>query len=85
MDSDLLELLAIARALRVAALAAPQDWPPAARAICGLCLDMAVNAEAVLRLVQAQSALVERLESRASQLMPVVGKIRAEWSTENQN
>jgi len=85
MDSDLIELVSIARALRVAALAAPQDWPPGARAICGLCLDLSVNAEAVLSLVTAQAALIERLESRVNGLVPVVGKIRAEWSTESEN
>jgi len=84
MDSDLVELVSIARALRVAVMSAPPDWPPGARAICGLCLDLSVNAEAVLALVKAQTALIERLESRVSQLVPVV-KIRAEWSTENQN
>ena len=83
MDADLIELVSTARTLRLAALSAPQDWPPGARAMCGLCLGLAENAEAVLRLVKAQAALIERLESRLCQLVP--SKIRAEWSGGSEN
>jgi hypothetical protein len=85
MDSDLIELVSTARVLRLAALAAPQDWPPAARSMCGLCLGLAANAEMVLKIVKAQEALIERLGSRVKQVEDECGKIRESWATEHKN
>ena len=85
MDSDLVELVSTARTLRLAAMAAPQDWPPAARSMCGLCLGLAENAEAVFKLVKAQSALIDRLEYRVREVEADCGKIRASWIAETGN
>lgn len=85
MDSDLIELVSTARSLRLAAMTAPHDWPPAARSMCGLCLGLAANAEAVLAIVKAQDALISRLEARVKQVEGECGQIRASWHWEGGN
>lgn len=85
MDADLIELCSTARTLDLAARAAPQDWPQAARALAGLCLGLESNATAVLRLVKAQDALIAMLRERVGRIETEVNAMRSALSSEHAN
>lgn len=85
MDADLIELCSTARTLDLAARAAPDSWPPAARALAGLCLGLEANAAAVLRLVKAQDALIAMLRERVGRIETEVNAMRSALSSEHAN
>jgi hypothetical protein len=81
----LLDLSGAARGLELLAVAAPQNWPPAARSMCGLAIGLAANIEEVRKVIVRQDEELGHLRADVERLESELAILRGALSSENNN
>jgi hypothetical protein len=81
----LLDLSGAARGLELLAVAAPQNWPPAARAMCGLAIGLVANVEEIRKVIVRQDEELGHLRADVERLESELAILRGALSAERRN
>jgi hypothetical protein len=81
----LLDLSGAARGLELLAVAAPQNWPPAARSMCGLAIGLVANVDEIRKVIVRQDEELAHLRADVERLESELAILRGALSAERQN
>jgi hypothetical protein len=76
------DLSGAARGLELLAIAAPQNWPPAARSICGLAIGLVANVEEIRKVIVRQDEELSHLRTDVERLESELAILRGALSAE---
>jgi len=83
--NTLLDLSGAARGLELLAAAAPQNWPPAARSMCGLAIGLVANVEEIRKVIVRQDEELAHLRADVERLESELAILRGALSAERRN
>jgi hypothetical protein len=83
--NTLLDLSGAARGLELLAVAAPQNWPPAARSMCGLAIGLVANVEHIRKVIVRQDEELGHLRADVERLESELAILRGALSAERRN
>jgi hypothetical protein len=81
----LLDLSGAALGLELLAVAAPQNWPPAARSMCGLATGLVANVEEIRKVIVRQDEELSHLRADVERLESELAILRGALSAERRN